>query len=423
MIKALLVGCVALAFGVVAADDELKARDQQDLVEEYIELDEWSTAGRERRDAIVARLSEVAPLDAGDIKKWAKRIEKHWSKGPELEKDSGTHYLYPDATPTQARGKYIVGGETNRPKGLLIAMHGGGLGSGDAEPMAKWYDNAAKERKLVMIAPEVLEKTERGWTDAGTEEFVLQLIQRAMNTWKIDRERVYLSGHSMGGYGSWAIGAHHADWCAGLAPSAGGPTPIMDMNGHDIDIVEGIVPNMRNVRLVVYQSDDDPRVPPGPNRIAAEKIEAARERWGGYDFEYWEVTGRAHDEPPGGYGPLLDKIVDNERTLWPDKVVWESTLPWDQDFYWVHWDAPVRNGLIVASVEGNTITLTCSVPGPTGLGVWIDPRLVEIKEEIEVVLDGNSVFKGRVEGRLNVLLESAGRRDPEYLTAYRIDLP
>ena len=168
MIKALLVGCVALAFGVVAADDELKARDQQDLVEEYIELDEWSTAGRERRDAIVARLSEVAPLDAGDIKKWAKRIEKHWSKGLELEKDSGTHYLYPDATPTQARGKYIVGGETNRPKGLLIAMHGGGLGSGDAEPMAKWYDNAAKERKLVMIAPEVLEKTERGWTDAGT---------------------------------------------------------------------------------------------------------------------------------------------------------------------------------------------------------------------------------------------------------------
>ena len=79
--------------------------------------------------------------------------------------------------------------------------------------------------------------------------------------------------------------------------------------------------------------------------------------------------------------------------------------------------------MIVASVEGNTITLTCSVPGPTGLGVWIDPRLVDIKEEIEVVLDGNSVFKGRVEGRLDVLIESAGRRDPEYLTAYRIDLP
>ena len=421
---------LVVAFGLAAAlgaptgpgQDELRARDQQELVEEFCELDEWSPAGQARMAEILDTLAVVPELDDGDVRKWEKRIEKHWKRAPELEKQSGRHFLYPDAEPAQARGKYIVGGETKRPKGLVIAMHGGGVGSGDAEPMAQGYDSEAKERKLLMIAPEVLAKTERGWTDAGTEEFVLQLIQRALVTWDIDPERVYLSGHSMGGYGSWAIGAHHADWCAGLAPSAGGPTPVMDMTGKMFDVVEGMIPNMRNVRLVVYQSDDDVQVPPEPNQLAAKKIAEARERWGGYDFEYWEVTGQGHAAPPGGYGALLDKIVDHERVVWPDTVVWQPTLAWDHDFYWLHWDEPLRNAIVHAVAEDNVITIETSLVGGKGLGVWLDERLVDLDEPVKVVLNGEEVFEGEVAARLDVLVESAARRDAQYLTAYRIDL-
>lgn len=422
--KVLLAVPALAALGFVATDDGLKVRDQQKLVEEFCELDQWDASARERGGEIVAALEGVAALDKGDIKKWQKRIEKHWKTFPELEKDSGVHYLWPDATPSQRRGKYVVGGETKRPKGLVIAMHGGGLGSGDAEPMAAGYDNAARSRKLLMIAPEVLEKTERGWTDSGTEEFVMQLVQRAVHTWGIDPERVYLSGHSMGGYGSWALGAHHADWCAGVAPSAGGITPIMDFSGKEIDLVEGFIPNVRNVRLCVYQSDDDPRVPPGPNQMAAKKVAEAREAWGGYeDFEYWEVTGYGHDAPPGGYAALLDKIVDFERNLWPDTVVWQPVLDWDSDFYWLHWDAPVRNAILHAKADGNTITIESSEPRPEGLSLWLDERLVDLGEDVKVVLNGAEVFTGRVEGRLDALVESAARRDLEYLTAYRVDVP
>lgn len=423
--KVVLTLALAGALGLALPDgDELKARDQQELVEEFCELDEWSDAGRARGAEIVAALGVVPALDKGDVKKWVKRIEKHWKKAPELEKDSGTHFLDPDAKPAQRRGKYVIGGETKRPKGLVIAMHGGGVGSGDAEPMAQGFDSEAKERKLLMIAPEVLEKTERGWTDSGTEEFVMQLVQRALHTWDIDPERVYLSGHSMGGYGSWALGAHHADWCAGVAPSAGGITPIMDMNGNEVDLVEGFIPNIRNVRMCVYQSDDDPRVPPGPNQLAAKKVGEARERWGGYaDFEYWEVTGYGHDAPPGGFGALLDKIVDFERVLWPDTVVWQPVLAWDPDFYWLHWPEPMRNAIVHATVAENTITIETTPRSAKGLGVWLDERLVDLGEPVEVVLNGESVFTGGVAARLDVLVESAVRRDGEYLTAYRVDLP
>lgn len=421
-IAILAAGLLCLAASVNS--DGPSASAQQKLVKEFMELNEWTEVGQARRREILGELESVPALTDNAIKSWKKRIVKTRKKAAMLEKKSGTHFLYPDAKDKQRRGKYVIGGDTKKPKGLLIAMHGGGVGSGDAEPMAAGYNGPAKKEDLVMIAPEVLEKTERGWTDSGTEQFVIELIQRGLATWDIDPNHVYLSGHSMGGYGSWAIGAHHADMCAGLAPSAGGPTPIMDMNGKEYDIVEGMVPNMRNLRLVIYQSDDDPRVPPGPNRIGAKKLGEAKERWGGFDFEYWEVTGYAHDPPPGGYGALLKKIVDAERTPWPTKVVWQPTLDWKQDFYWLHWEAPKRNAIVVAEVDRDKgeVTITCNKGQPTDMELWIDERILDVDKEIKVTLNGRPVFEGKPQASLVNLLMSAGRRDVEYLTPFRISL-
>ena len=420
-----LLGLAGAASSSVPTSEDLSSREQQKLVEEFLTLDEWTPTGRLRQAEILTALEGVPVLKASGVKSWKKRIEKLWDKAPELEKNAGTHYLYPDAEVKQARGKYVIGGNTKKPKGLLIAMHGGGVGSGDAEPMAAGYDGPAKNEDLVMIAPEVLEKTERGWTDSGTEEFVLQLIQRGLKTWDIDPNRVYLSGHSMGGYGSWTIGAHHADLCAGLAPSAGGPTPIMDHNGEWFDIVEGIVPNLRNVRMVVYQSADDPQVPPFANRLAVKRIDAAKERWQGYtEFEYWEVTGRGHDAPPGGYGALLEKITAARRNLWPAVVLWQPDLSWKRDFYWLHWDYPQREAVLEARVdpESNSISIEARGGTPEGLAVWLDERLLDLKEPVRVSLGKEVAFEGKVEPTLAALVASAARRDLEYLTAYRIEL-
>ena len=419
-------GLLGLGFAAAPPGDVPSAREQQKLVEEYLELDEWTDAGRSRRTEILVALEEVPTLSDKTIKSWKKRIQKAWKKAPELEKSAGRHFLYPDAEPSQARGKYIVGGQTKKPKGLVIAMHGGGLGSGEAESMAPGFDGPAKKLKLLMIAPEVLEKTERGWTDSGTEEFVLQLIQRAIQTWDIDPNRIYLSGHSMGGYGSWTIGAHHADWCAGLAPSAGGPTPVRNMAGEWFDIVEGVVPNLRNVRLVIYQSADDPRVEPFANRLGVKRLEEAKQRWDGFDFEYWEVDGRAHDPPPGGFKALLDKIVGSTREPWPERVVWQPTLSWDHDFYWLRWDKPQRNAIVTATVDTrrNGIALNARGLGVStaGLGFWLDERLLDVDSKITVSSDDKVIFEGKVEPTLAALLESAGRRDPDYLTGYAIRL-
>jgi pimeloyl-ACP methyl ester carboxylesterase len=394
------------------------ASEQKALIEAYFQADGTSAAGRAERRHILSELERV-PLDASAAAASAKAVLKRWEKGRELERDSGQAYFWEK----EEKGFFIVGGETRRPKALAICMHGGGVGEGDAWSAHGGYDPALSALDWLALYPQVLEKTECGWTDAGTEEWVLTLIDCARRTWKIDPDRVYLCGHSMGGYGSWTLGAHHADQLAAVAPSAGGPTPYLDRSGTVIDIASGIVPNLRNLALRIYQSDDDPRVPPDANRFAVKRLEEARARWGGFDFEYWEVPGRQHDPPPGGYEAHLAKIEKIVRTTHRDTVVWQPTLDWKWQSYWLFWDEPVKDALIVAKADrkANEVRVTCD-KHPRGLYVLVDETLLDPRKEIVVFLGDREVFRGLVRPSLAAIVATGARGDPELLYTRRVPL-
>ncbi len=400
---------VLVASAALATRDEPSTKDVKSWIEEYVALEGRDAEGMARQDELLALLADVPPLDDRAIKSWSKEIVKRWGKGPKLEKKGGRHWFWEDAN----RGLYIVAGETRRPKGLFIGMHGGGEGSGDAGNAAGSWGHAASAHDWVGIFPEVLEKTERGWTDAGTEEWVMELVERACRTWKIDRDRVYFGGHSMGGYGTWTLGGHHADRVAGLTPSAGAPTPVRNAAGELIDVEEGVVPNLRNVPIVIYQSDDDRNVPPDANRAAVQALEAAREEWGGYDFTYWEVTGRGHDLPPGGTPEFVGRVADRERNARPDKVVWQPALTWKRQFYWLWWDAPVQGAIVVAELdrEANAVRVE-SEADLSGLSVLLDDELLDLSREVVVFVNGAEVAREVPERRLDVLLRTSGGVDP-----------
>ena len=283
---------------------------------------------------------------------------------------------------------------------------------------------------MVAIFPEVLEKTERGWTDSGTEEWVWDLVDQARRSFDVDADHVYLAGHSMGGYGSWTLGAHHADRVAGLAPSAGAPTPILDATtGEIVDVDWGVVPNLRNVPMVVYQSLDDPQVPPAANQAAEADDAAARARFGGYeDFTYWEVDGRGHGEPPGGPKAHLERIASFAREPVQDVVVWQPVLEWKRQFYWLFWEDPSVGALVIGRIdrETNTVAVELSLhsakdPG-SGLAVLLDDRLVDRGREVVVTLNGEERFRGSPERRFEVLLDTSTTGDPGRQFSSRIAL-
>jgi poly(3-hydroxybutyrate) depolymerase len=411
-VLATLAAAVGLSTLVAVQDTAAppERRELEALTQEFFALDHKDAAQHARGVEILARVESVPTLDARARKKWDKAFAKLWSKGEKLPKESGRHFLWED----EERGLYYIGGNVKSPKGLVIGMHGGGVGSGDASRPYNSLTSVAKDLGWVGIFPEVLEKTETGWTTSGTEEFVLELVERARRTWKIDADQVFFTGHSMGGYGTWTLGAHHADLVAALAPSAGAPTPVFGRSGGIDDVDYGVIPNLRNVPMVIYQSLDDRNVPPAANQAAVGQLKKAQKKYGGYDFEYWEVDGRGHSPPPGGMKALLDKIKDHKREARPEKLLWQPVLPWKRQFYWLFWETPESKKLIEAELDraANTVRIKAKHTKLRGLYILADEDLFDFERDIIVEKNGEEVFRGRVEPSLRVLLETGATNDP-----------
>jgi predicted esterase len=61
------------------------------------------------------------------------------------------------------------------------------------------------------------------WEDWGRMD-ALEVLKLAKDKFKPDPQRIYLTGHSMGGHGTWFLGATYPDQWAAIAPCAGYPT-------------------------------------------------------------------------------------------------------------------------------------------------------------------------------------------------------
>jgi dienelactone hydrolase len=97
---------------------------------------------------------------------------------------------------------------------LVLSLHGAGvegIGQADAYESKTW---------ATLVAPTNRRPYGFDWEDWGRLDAmeVLGLAQRSLKT---DPQRTYLTGHSMGGHGTWHVGVTFPDRFAAIGPSAG----------------------------------------------------------------------------------------------------------------------------------------------------------------------------------------------------------
>src|SRR5205807_137874 len=107
--------------------------------------------------------------------------------------------------------------DRHRPDGapaLFLSLHGAAV---EAIGQASAYEGKSWGH---LVAPTNRRPYGFDWEDWGRMDAmeVLEIAQRDLHT---DPNRVYLTGHSMGGHGTWQIGAHFPDKFAAIGPSAG----------------------------------------------------------------------------------------------------------------------------------------------------------------------------------------------------------
>ena len=103
---------------------------------------------------------------------------------------------------------------TDRAPGMILSLHGAGV---EGEGQAAVY--APKENTYV-VAPTNRRSFGFDWEDWGRWDG-LEVLELAQARFKTDPKRAYLTGHSMGGHGTWHIGTLFPDRFAAIGPSAG----------------------------------------------------------------------------------------------------------------------------------------------------------------------------------------------------------
>ncbi len=103
---------------------------------------------------------------------------------------------------------------------LVVYLHGAGERGNNLEKVRRASLPTLAEQKrdfpFVMISPQC--PKDRSWVP----ERVLALIEHICTNWSVDRQRIYLIGFSMGGFGTWRTAAVEPERFAAIVPIAGG---------------------------------------------------------------------------------------------------------------------------------------------------------------------------------------------------------
>jgi predicted peptidase len=107
---------------------------------------------------------------------------------------------------------------------LMVFLHGAGeRGTNLAAVAVHGPPKLVKEGKdlsFVLISPQC------ATGDHWQPEALMALVDEALKKYEVDPERVYLTGLSMGGFGSWALATMYPERFAAVAPICGGGNVI-----------------------------------------------------------------------------------------------------------------------------------------------------------------------------------------------------
>ena len=147
------------------------------------------------------------------------------------------------------------------------------------------------------------------WEGAGTcraMSAVEGAIEHLIESENIDPSRVYLTGLSMGGFGSWDLASRHPDWFAAVVPICGGGDPSFASR-----IADSGVP------IWTVHGDADRVVPVDLTRTMVGAIRKADGRVG-----YTELPGVRHDSWKFAYGPegLMEWMLAQQLPATPVKT-------------------------------------------------------------------------------------------------------
>jgi predicted esterase len=339
----------------------------------------------------------------------------------------------------------------DRATGLIIFMHGGGPTSSRRAPRVfmNFPDEGTPEEDtfqlgnlfdatgMIAVGPSAPwdEESSNRWSVKESDQYLADVIAECKLRFNIDADRVFLIGHSMGGFGAYHHAQRAPDRYAAVIANSG-------------SWKLGYWPTIRGTHLCIIQGVHDA---------------AAGGRWHYTDIEYGRQTDKlltqqhldhTYLEHDGGHGmnnnkkdlakflgtadrfrrdpycphiTLASPVGHSQRYLSPvrhnrwislDEAT-DGKLPFDElrdngaddfDAWRLSHVTTKRPGAAIDAVNRGENTIALTTQNAARCTVWLHPKMVDINKRVRVTIDDKLRFDERVRPTLLTALESYERR-------------
>lgn len=222
---------------------------------------------------------------------------------------------------------------------LFLSVHGAEV---EAISQARAYQ---PKEWGTLVAPTNRRPRGFNWEDWGRMD-ALEVLEIAREKYRPDPQKIYLTGHSMGGHGTWYLGATYPEKWAAIAPAAGYPSLRM-YGSHDGTVPDGedmspleqvllrasnpsdvmsLVDNYKAHGVYILHGDAD-------NVVSVEHARTMRRVLAEFhpDFTYYEYPGGSHwyGDESVDWPPLFDFFKQREipEPLEPNEISFITANP------------------------------------------------------------------------------------------------
>lgn len=251
---------------------------------------------------------------------------------------------------------------------LVLSVHGASV---EARNQARAY----KQKEWThIVAPTNRRPFGFNWEEWGRMD-AIEVLEEAKSIYKPNPENIYLTGHSMGGHGTWYLGVTYPDLWGAIAPAAGYPDIIrygrtgsdstLTLNPHFNMMQRGasggrtlkLLENYLQSGVYVLHGSADRVVPVAQARMMREKLGTFHN-----NFAYYEYPGGSHwyGDHSVDWAPLFDFLKQNRvtPTAEVDSINFTTAAPAiSASNYWLkinQQDAQYETSNIKAYIEDDT---------------------------------------------------------------------
>jgi hypothetical protein len=250
-----------------------------------------------------------------------------------------------------------------------------------------------------------------------------------MQRFSINTDRVFLTGHSMGGDAAWDIGLAHPDLWAGVMPISA----LSIYGGKDApNYVTRYWENAKEIPFYFVRGSLD-----APNVDLNSRDQNRYFKHTGYDTMLTEYRGRGHEHFPDEIQRMFTWMELHSRNFAKPEFKIATMRPWDNFFWWLEVEGIPQSSTMLPSewgikrirrptqLEGsirdkeNVIVKT----GTESATIFLSPELVDLESKITVRVNAKKLNSPDLNPKSEVILEDARTRgDRKHPFWVRLDL-